>query len=86
MKNEDVKVALFVSSILNIYRNEDEREFLDKLELSENTLTEDFTSMFRALHFIYNQITGDDGDLLDFINVVTRLSFQYVHENDLLEK
>lgn len=71
------KAAMFGEAILNVYRDEDDWEYFDKLELTEEGLTEDFTAALIALQFLYIKITGDKQDLIGFTHILNRLAVQH---------
>lgn len=78
------KIFAFMSAFGYIYANDEEREgaVLPSLELKEESLTEDFTAMIYALRMFYVQLTDDRGDILDFLNVMTRLVFQRLAQDN----
>lgn len=76
------KVASFALSLQNTYKEEESRDDFQKLELNNETLTEDFTAMIYALFFIYKNITGDDTDILGFTHILNRLVVQHVMEEE----
>lgn len=83
MKSEFInKVASFALSLQNAYKEEESRDDFQKLELNDETLTEDFTAMIYALFFIYKNITGDDTDILGFTHILNRLVVQHVMEEE----
>lgn len=82
------KVLQFLSAMQDCYKDEEEREsqaFL-KLELSDDELTDDFVAILEAQKFLYEQITGDEQDLLGFTHILNRLAFQHILENNLQKK
>lgn len=76
------KVRIFLTALTDCYRDEEEKELSNcrSLELKEEELTEDFTSMIISLHILYKKITGDDVDLIGFTHIINRLAFQYIIE------
>lgn len=74
------KTLLFLTALLDCYKDDEERELFDfeKLQLKEEELTDDFTRMLIALHIFYKRITGDEVDLIGFTHILNRLSFQYI--------
>lgn len=76
MKDFDEKIMSFVCAISNAYRDEDKREEFPKLELCNESLTEDFTAMIYALFVLYKEITGEDTDIIGFTYILNRLIFQ----------
>lgn len=74
------KAALFNTMLKNAYRDEDNQEFVQKLELKESELTEDFTAMLQGYYFLYREITEDDIDLVGFTHLLNRLAIQYLND------
>lgn len=81
------KILIFVTALTDVYKDEDEREadFLPKLDLKEETITEDFTCMIYALMVIYKRITNDNMDALGFTHLCNRLIFQQILEDKGVE-
>lgn len=77
------RVAIFLTAIQDMYRAEDEREAfgLSKLELTDGTLTDDFTAMIYAVYMMFRQITKEDTDIIDFVGVINRLVIQHIFGN-----
>lgn len=75
-KFED-KALTFATALSDVYRKPEERSELRELKLEEESLTEDFTAMLWGLMTVYCSITGEKLDVLDFINILTRLAFQH---------
>lgn len=78
MSSFEKKVVSFVISLQNAYKDEEDREDQQKLELTEEGLTEDFTAMLSALRVMYIQITDDDVDLIGFTHLLNRLAMQHL--------
>lgn len=78
MKKFEQKALAFTVGLQNAYKDEDEREQVQKLELTEGGLTEDFTAMLMAMSILYEQITGDQTDLIGFTHILNRLAIQHV--------
>ena len=77
------KVAYFTTALSSVYQDEENRgiDLLPKLELKDESLTEDFTAMFYAMFILYKQITGDDeADVIDFSHICNKLVFQRIME------
>lgn len=74
------KTLRFVEALTDCYRDEDERTSFhyEKLEIKEEELTDDFTSMLIALHIFYERITGDETDLIGFTHILNRLAIQHI--------
>lgn len=72
------KVLCFNTALKDMYRDEEQREseYIPKIELKEESLTEDFTAMIYALFILYKEITGDETDIIGFTHICNRLIFQ----------
>lgn len=81
------KVLIFMSALSDVYKEEDDREAdaFPKMELREETLTEDFTCMIYALMMMYKRITGDNVDVLGFLHICNRLIFQKILKDKGIE-
>ena len=86
MKNKELspvkeKAVHFLAAMTDVYRAEGDRELdaFEKLQLDDD-VTEDFTAMLLAVHVMAQEITGFDGDLIDFIHMLNKLAFQYLME------
>lgn len=79
----DDKVLHFVAALMDVYKNEEEKEStgLIPLELKDEELTEDFTAMIYAMWSIYNLITEDDVDVIGFTHIINRLVIQEFMED-----
>lgn len=77
------KALHFVAAISDVYRDEESRELevFSKLEPSTDDMTDDITAMLVAFQFVVQQLTGYDGDLIDFTHILNKLAVQ-----NLLEK
>jgi hypothetical protein len=78
LDNFETKVLAFAVGLQNAYKDEDNRESVSKLELTEDGLTEDFTAMLEAMRFTYQRITDDDVDLIGFTHILNRLAMQHL--------
>lgn len=90
MTKIEEKATHFLTALMDVYRQEESRELalFPPLEMVGDA-TEDFTAMLLAMKFIFEQLTGNDGDLFDFIHVLNKLAVQHVmpeerreHETD----
>lgn len=83
MEKFNDKVLHFVTALMDVYKNEDEKEStgLIPLELKDEELTEDFTAMIYAMWSIYNLITEDDVDVIGFTHIINRLVIQEFMED-----
>ena len=77
------KALHFLTALLDVYRAEDNRELdaFSALQFSDD-VTEDFTAMLLAMSHLLQQVTGDDGDLIDFTHVLNKLAVQYIMDGD----
>lgn len=75
------KVYGFVVALKNVYRKEEEREEIPKLELKEE-LTEDITAMLTGMYVFYRGITESDEDLISFTHLLNHLAVQYIMEEN----
>ena len=81
------KVINFIAVFINVYRDEENREPVQKMELNDDNLTEDFTAMMYALHTFFNEVTRQGVDVIDFTHVLNKLVVQHLLEQeDVKEK
>lgn len=75
------KAVHFLAAMADVYREEGNRELdaFEKMQL-DNDVTEDFTAMLLAVHVMAQEMTGFDGDLIDFVHMLNKLAFQYLME------
>lgn len=75
------KAFHFITALSDVYRDDDSRELgaFSKLELSDD-VTDDITAILIAFRFVAQQLTGHDGDLIDFTHILNKLAVQYVME------
>ena len=79
------KALQFLTALLDVYRDEDNRELdvFSKLDLDEDgDITEDMTAMLLAMHVLCEQVTGFDGDLIDFTHTLNKLAIQHIMDGD----
>lgn len=78
MEKFDDKVLHFVTALIDVYKNEEEKEStgLIPLELKNEELTEDFTAMIYAMWATYVNITKESVDVIGFTHIINRLVFQ----------
>lgn len=77
------KALHFLVALKDVYRNEEDRK-LDacvKLELTDDA-TDDFTAMLLAMHVLLKQMSGYDGDLIDFTHVLNKLAVQHLMKDE----
>ena len=77
------KALNFLTALTDVYRDEERRELdaFEKLELTDD-MTDDATAMLVAMHFMFQQILGYDGDLIDFTHMLNKLAFQYLMDRE----
>lgn len=74
------KALAFTVALQNAYKDEEDRETVQKLELTEDGLTEDFTAMLVAMNVMHKKITNDNQNLIGFTHTLNRLAIQHVME------
>ena len=75
------KIMNFITTITNAYRAEENRNPVQKIELTNDNLTEDFTAMVYALNTFFNEVTGQGIDIIDFTHLLNKLAVQHLLEN-----
>lgn len=73
------KVINFIAVLINAYRDEENREPVQKMELTDN-VAKDFTAMAYALNMFFNEVTGQEVDVFDFTHVINKLVVQHLLE------
>lgn len=83
MKTTEQKAMQFLTALMDVYRDEDNRELdaFTKLELGGD-ITDDFTAMLLAMKVVIERLTGFDGDIIDFTHMLNKLAVQYCMENN----
>ena len=76
----DEKVINFIAAFINAYRDEENREPVQKMQLNDDNLTEDFTAMVYALNMFFDEVTGQQVDIIDFTHVLNKLVVQHLLE------
>jgi hypothetical protein len=81
MKMIEQKVLCFLTALMDVYRDEENRELdaFDSLEFSDD-VTEDFTAMLLAMKAMFVKVCGDDADLIDFTHILNKIAVQYIME------
>lgn len=81
MTKTQEKALHFVAALLDVYRDEEDRELeaFSAIEFSDD-ITEDFTAMLIAAKFVFEEITGCEDDLIDFTHVLNKLAVQHIME------
>ena len=85
MKFND-KILTFLTLIKNAYRSEENQEYTQTMILDNENLTEDFTAMVFALNVFFNNVTGQDIDIIDFTHLMNKLAFQHLMDDHQTEK
>lgn len=90
MNKFENKIFCFATSLLNVYKDDEKREDIPKLELateSEEDITEDFIAMLYAQMVVYKNLTGDiDVDIIGFTHMLNRLAFQKLLQTAEIKK
>ena len=74
------KVINFIAVFINAYRDEENQEQVQKMELNDDNLTEDFTAMVYALNMFFDETTGQEVDIIDFTHLLNKLVVQHLLE------
>lgn len=74
------KVINFIAVFINVYRDKENQERVQKMSLNDDNLTEDFTAMIYALHTFFNEVTGQEVDIIDFTHVLNKFVVQHLLE------
>ena len=80
------KIINFMEAIKNAYRTEKNQVPLQKMQLTNDNLTEDFTAMVYALNMFFSEVTGQEIDIIDFTHLLNKLVVQNLLENREVEK
>lgn len=75
------KIINFMEAIKNAYRSEENQVSLQKMQLNDDNLTEDFVAIAYALNMFMREVTKQEIDIVDFTNLLNKLVVQ-----DLLEQ
>ena len=75
------KIINFMEAIKNAYRSEENQVSLQKMQLNDDNLTEDFVAIVYALNMFMREVTEQEFDVVDFTNLLNKLVVQ-----DLLEQ
>ena len=74
------KIMNFIAAIINVYRDEENQEPVQKMHLNDDGLTEDFTAMVYALNMFFDEVTGQEVDIIDFTHLLNKLVVQHLLE------
>lgn len=80
------KVLNFITAFINTYRDEENQEPLQKMELNNDSLTENFTAMVYALNLFFDKVTGQTIDIIDFTHLLNKLVVQHLLEQKEVEE
>ena len=75
-----------MEAIKNAYRSEENQVSLQKMQLNDDNLTEDFVALVYALNMFFNKVTGQDIDVIDFTHLMNKLVFQHLIDDHPTEK
>ena len=75
------KIINFMEAIKNAYRSEENQVSLQKMQLNDDNLTEDFVAIAYALNMFMREVTGQEIDIVDFTNLLNKLVVQDLLEN-----
>ena len=72
------KIINFMEAIKNAYRSEENQVSLQKMQLNDDNLTEDFVAIAYALNMFMREVTKQEIDIVDFTNLLNKLVVQYL--------
>jgi len=72
-------------NIVNMTKDEEESEPVQKIELTNENLTDFFTANLLALGLLYKQVVSDT-DLIGFTHILNRLAIQHQFKESFKEK
>lgn len=76
------KAIAFAAMLWNTYKDEDGRDYVDKIDISLNNFEHDMTAMLLAIKVIYEKFTDEIGcDLIEFTHILNKLAIQYVFDD-----
>ena len=75
------KIMNFIAIIINAYRAEENQEPVQKMQLTNDNLIEDFTAMVYALNMFFDEVTGQEIDIIDFTHLLNKLVVKNLLEN-----
>jgi len=78
LNKHDNKILVFATQLMNAYRDEEDIEYVQKLEFEEDELTDDFIAMLQAIKIHYTRITGEETDIIGITHILNRLAFQHL--------
>jgi len=76
------KAIAFAAMLWNTYKDEDNRDYVGKIDISLNHFELDITAMLLAIKVIYEKFTDNaDCDLIEFTHILNKLAIQYVFDD-----
>lgn len=78
-KKQVNKIQVFLTALQDCYRSEENRVgmALQKLELSNEEITDDFLAIIQAFYLFYKGLTEDEtADILEFTHIINRIVVQ----------
>lgn len=79
MKKIEQKSICFLKALLNVYRDEENRE-LSAFSVDDD-VTEDITALLVAMKVVVERISEFEGDIIDFTHMLNKLAVQLIMEN-----
>lgn len=79
MKKLEQKSICFLKALLDVYRDEENRE-LSAFSVDDD-VTEDITALLVAMKVVVERISEFDGDIIDFTHMLNKLAVQLIMEN-----
>ena len=75
------KIINFMEAIKNAYRSEENQVPLQKMQLNDDNLTEDFVAIVYALNMFMREVIEQEFDIIDFMNLLNKLVVQHLIES-----
>ncbi len=84
MKRTHQKALQFLTAIKDVYRDEEDRQLnaFPKLDLTSGDLTDEVIAILLATQLFVENLTGFDGDLIDFTHLLNKLAVQYLMDKE----
>lgn len=74
------KIMNCIQALINLYRDDNDKLPVNKMEMTDESLTEDFTAMVYALNMFFDETTGQEVDIIDFTHLLNKLVVQHLLE------
>lgn len=74
------KIMNCIQAFINLYRDDNDKLPVNKMEMTDESLTEDFTAMVYALNMFFDETTGQEVDIIDFTHLLNKLVVQHLLE------